>query len=254
MTTATLEGKYIYCVIRSSETRLFGPLGIGGRGDLLHTIVVRDIAAVVSDAPVTRYRVSRENTLAHQKAIEAVMGSHPVLPARFATIAEDEPKVRRILEAEYDRFAQLLDKVSDKVELGLKAVFAESVYGRILAKRGDIAALKLKIAGLPADRTHYERMCVGQMVEEALQAEKQQMADDILAALSPLAAEVVTNATYGELMIVNAAFFVPTSREAEFDGTVQGLGEKYGETVKLKYVGTMPPFNFVTLMIQMEKY
>jgi hypothetical protein len=254
MTTATLEGKYIYCVIRSSEVQTFGPLGIGGRGDLLHTIVVRDIAAVVSNAPVTRYRVSRDNTLAHQRAIEAVMNSHPVLPARFATVAEDERKVQRILEAEYDRFNQLLDKVSDKIELGLKAVCAESVYGRILAKRADIGALKLKIAGLPADRTHYERMRVGQMVEEALQAEKQHVADEILATLSPLAAEVVTNATYGELMIISAAFFVPKSREPEFDGLVQGLGEKYGESIKLKYVGTMPPFNFVTLMIQMEKY
>jgi hypothetical protein len=254
MTTATQEGKYIYCVIRSSQVRSFGPLGIGGRGDLLHTIVVGDIAAVVSDAPLTRYRVSRDNTLAHQKAIEAVMSHQPVLPVRFATIAEDEPKVRRILKAEYDCFRQLLDKVSDKVELGLKAVFTESVYERILANHMDIAALKLKIAGLPADLTRYERMRVGQMVEEALQAEKQRVADDILAALSPLAAELVTNTTYGELMIVNAAFFVPKSRETEFDGIVQRLDEKYGESVKLKYVGTMPPFNFVTLMIQMERY
>ena len=81
-----------------------------------------DIAAVVSDAPLTRYRVSRDNTLAHQRAIEAVMAQHPVLPVRFATIAEDEDKVKRILKAEYDSFKQLLAKVSDKVELGLKAV------------------------------------------------------------------------------------------------------------------------------------
>lgn len=254
MTTATQEGKYIYCIIRSSSLQSFGPLGIGGRGAPLHTIVVGDIAAVVSDAPLIRYRVSRDNTLAHQKAIEAVMSRQAVLPVRFATIAEDEQKVRRILEAEYNRFEELLDKVSDKVELGLKAVFEESVYERILATHPNIGALKLKIAGLPADRTHYERMHVGQMVEEALNQEKQQAADDILDTLSPLAAETVTNATYGELMIVNAAFFVPKANEADFDKAVQGLNDKYGESVRFKYIGAMPPFNFVTLMIQMEKY
>ena len=37
--TAVHEGKYIYCIIGSSEPRSFGPLGIGGRGDSLHTIV-----------------------------------------------------------------------------------------------------------------------------------------------------------------------------------------------------------------------
>jgi len=254
MATAVQEGKYIYCIIGSSESRSFGPLGIGGRGDPLHTISVGDIAAVVSDAPLTRYRVSRDNTLAHQKAIEAVMEQQAVLPVRFATIAEDEEKVKRILKAEYDSFQQLLAKVGDKVELGLKAVFQENIYETILDKYETIRTFKERIATLPADRTRFERMRIGQMVEEALQAEKQSAADDILETLSPLAAEVKTNNTYGELMIVNAAFFVPKSQEADFDRSVQELGEKYAGKATFKYVGTMPPFNFVTLMIQMEKY
>jgi hypothetical protein len=255
MATAVQEGQYIYCIIGSSESRSFGPLGIGGRGDPLHTIVVDDIAAVVSDAPLTRYRVSRDNTLAHQKAIETVMSEQPVLPVRFATIAEDEEKVRRILKAEYVHFKQLLADVSDKVELGLKATFAEGViYESILTKYESIRTLKDRLASLPPDRTHYERMRVGEMVEEALRVEKQLVADAILKVLSPLAAEVKTNDLYGELMILNAAFFVPKCREAEFDRQVQELGEKYAENVRLKYVGAMPPFNFVSLMIQMEKY
>ena len=253
-TTAVQEGKYIYCVIGSSESRSFGPLGIGGRGDPLHTIVVGDVAAVVSDAPLTRYRVSRDNTLAHQKAIEAVMEQQPVLPVRFATIAEDEEKVKRILKAEYDSFKRLLAKVGDKVELGVKAVFLENVYETILGKYQAIRTLKERIAVLPAERTHFERMRIGEMVEEALGTEKQSAADDILAALSPLAAEVKTNSTYGELMIVNAAFFVPKCRETDFDRSVQELGAKYDGRATLKYVGTMPPFNFVTLMIRMEDY
>ncbi len=185
MTVAVQEGKYIYCVIASSESRTFGPLGIGGRGDPLHTVVVDDIAAVVSDAPLPRYRVSRDNTLAHQKAIEAVMREQPVLPARFATIAEDEDKVRRILKAEYDSFKELLAKVGDKVELGIKAVFLENIYGSILAQCDTIRTLKEKIAALPPDRTRFERMRIGQMVEEALRTQKQSVADDIVNTLSP---------------------------------------------------------------------
>lgn len=255
MTTAVQEGKYIYCIIGSSESQSFGPLGIGGRGDPLHTIVVDDVAAVVSDAPLTRYRVSRDNTLAHQKAIETVMSEQPVLPVRFATIAEDEEKVKRILKAEYGRFKELLVTVGDKVELGLKATFAEGViYESILAKYESIRTLKERLASLPADRTHYERMRVGEMVEEALRVEKQFVADDVLKVLSPLAAEVKTNDLYGELMILNAAFFVPKSQEADFDRRVQGLSERYAESVHFKYVGPIPPFNFITLMIQMEKY
>jgi hypothetical protein len=253
-TTATQEGKYIYCIVRSSEVRSFGLLGIGGRGDPLHTVALGDVAAVVSDTPMMRYRVSRENTLAHQKAMEAVMSQQPILPVRFATIAEDEAQVRRILEGEHDCFKSLLDEVSDKIELGVKVGFTESIYGTILAGHERIRTLKEKIAIQPAEQTHYERLRVGQMVEEALQAEKNRVADDVLNVLSPLAAQVRTNDTYGELMILNAAFFVRRQREADFDLAVQELSDTYGQSVKFKYVGSMPPFNFVNLTIQLEKY
>ncbi|MDP2831603.1 MAG: GvpL/GvpF family gas vesicle protein [Candidatus Omnitrophota bacterium] len=97
------EGKYIYCIIASSEAHSFGPLGIGGRGDELHTILYDDIAAVVSDSPVISYSVSRENMLTYEKAIEEIMKKYTVLPVRFNTIAEDEDKVQKILEIEHDR-------------------------------------------------------------------------------------------------------------------------------------------------------
>ena len=70
------EGKYLYCIIASSEAQSFGPLGIGGRGDELRTILYDDISVVVSDSPVISYSISRDNMLAHEKAIEEVMKKH----------------------------------------------------------------------------------------------------------------------------------------------------------------------------------
>jgi len=255
MDVATKEGKYIYCVIDSNQPRSFGPLGIGGRGDDLHTICFNDISAVVSDAPITKYRVSRENSLAHEKAIEKVMTEHTVLPVRFATIAEDEAEMKRILEAEYKRFRELLYQMKDKTELGFKAIFKEDVvYKDILEKYENIRALKEKIAPLPPEKTHHQRMEIGRMVEAALQQEKQTIEEDILNTLSPLAVEVKTNDPYGDLMIINAAFLVEKEKEAEFDNQIQTLGDKYDEEVKFKFVGLLPPFNFVNLVIETGKY
>ncbi len=255
MDTATKEGKYIYCVMDSSQPQSFGPLGIGGRGDQLHMICFNDISAVVSNTPTKKYRVSRENSLAHEKAIEKVMSEHTVLPVRFATIAEDDEEVQRILQAEYDRFRELLIQMKDKTELGVKAVFKEEViYKDILEKYEYIRVLKEKIADLPPERTHHQRMKIGEMVEAALQQEKQIVEEDILNTLSPLAVEVKTNNPYGELMIINAAFLVEKEKEAEFDHQVQELGNKYGEKVNFKYVWSLPPFNFVNLVIETGKY
>ena len=95
---------------------------------------------------------------------------------------------------------------------------------------------------------------IGRMVEEALQREKEIVRDDIINILSPQAAEVKTNDTYGELMIINAAFFVEKGKEADFDQQVQQLGGKYSQKVTLKYVGPLPPFNFVNISINTEDY
>jgi hypothetical protein len=259
------EGKYIYCIIAidNCEFLNFGPLGIGGRGDEIYTISYKPegsgwasaspthktIAAVVSNSPIKKYSVARENLIPHERAIEEVMKAYTVLPVRFATIAEDEKKVKTILERDYDKLLDLLKNMKGKIELGLKAIFKEDIYNYILEEYEEIKALKEKLTTLPLEKTYYQRMEIGKMVETALEKEKESHKEDILSYLSPLVLEIKTNNTYGERMIINAAFLVENNREGEFDQKIQELGAKYGDKVKFKYVGTLPPFNFVNLVI-----
>ena len=255
MEEAVKEGKYIYCIIEietaTAVAKTFGSQGIGGRGDELYTVCFNDIAAVVSNSPIIRYKVSRENTLAHEKAIEEVMKEYTVLPVRFATITEDEDKVKKILEKEYGKFKDLLNKMKDKKELGLKAIFNEDViYKDILEKYKEIRILKEKVATLPSEKTYFKRAEIGEMVEAALQKEKEIYKKDILNTLSALAAEVKINNSYWELMIINAAFLVENYKEAEFDQKVNEFEAKYSSNMKFKYIGKVPPFNFVNLVIE----
>lgn len=249
------EGKYIYCVIASNEAQSFGPLGIGGRGDELQTILYKDITAVVSNSPIISYTVSRENMLAHEKAIEEVMKKYTVLPVRFCTIAKDEDKVKKILEKEHDKFAELLKNIEGKKELGLRAIFKEDViYKEIAENYEDIKKLKKALSSEPPAKTYYLRVEVGRKVEAALQEQKDIYKEEILNTLSPLAQDTKVNTAYGELMIISAAFLVENAKEAEFDQNVQALADKYGDKIKFKYMGTLPPFNFVNLVIETRKY
>ncbi len=255
MDVMTKEGKYIYCIIKANKPNTFGPVGIGGRGDELYPVCFNGVAAVVSNSPIIDYTVSRENMLAHEKAIEEVMKDYTVLPVRFSTIAEDEEKVKRILGKEYDKFKDLLNKIKGKKELGLKAIFKEdAIYKDILKKYKDIKELKEKIAKFSVEKTYYQRMQIGKMVAAALEKEKEICKAETLNILSPLAEEVKINNTYGERMIVNAAFLVDENKETEFDQKVSGLDAKYGDKIKFKYVGTLPPFNFINLVIKSEEY
>lgn len=248
---ATLEeGAYIYCIIEPKEPLSFDAVGIGGRGDAVYAVSLRDIGAVVSNSPVRKYPIAREHLMAHERVIEEVMKTHTVLPVRFATIAENAEKVKLILEAEYRRLVDLLKSMEGKKELGLKIIFREDmVYKEILEKNDAIKVAKEKAGALPPGKSYYQRMEIGRMVEAALQREKEFYKDDALKTLLPLCEQTRINNTYGELMVMNAAFLVAREKEAEFDREIQRLAERYDEKVRFKYVGTLPPFNFVNLVI-----
>jgi len=255
MEVALKEGKYIYCIIESNKPRSFGPLGIGGRADELYTVCFNGLAACVSNSPIIKYSCLRDNMLAHEMAIEEVMKEYTVLPVRFNTIADDEEKVKKILEKDHDRFIDALKNMEGKKELGLKAIFKEEIiYKDILERYEDIRILKEKIALLSPERTYYQRMEIGRMVEASLQNEREICKKEILDSLIPLAEDNKINNTYGELMILSSAFLVNRDKEVEFDRKVEEFNTKYGDKIKFKYVGTIPPFNFVNLVIETGKY
>ena len=246
------EGKYIYGIIRHTGPIGFGPIGIGKRADQVYGINYKDISAIVSNSPIIKYEARRVNMTTHEKVLEEVMKQFSVLPVRFSTISEhnDDAGILRILEKEYDRFIDLLSKMEGKKELGLKILAHEApMYESIVEKYESIKTLRGKLMNLPADKTHYQRMKIGEMVAEALKKETGNYKEVILDVLKPLSDDVKINDNYGELMILNAAFLIKNSVEPEFDKAVNDLDEKYGTLMTFKYVGTLPPYNFVNLVI-----
>jgi hypothetical protein len=246
------EGKYIYGIIRHDGPIEFGPIGIGKRADLVYGITYNGITAIVSNSPIIIYEARRVNMIAHEKALEEVMKQFTVLPVRFSTISEhsNDSGILKILEKEYNKFDDLLNKMEGKKELGLKVLAHEApMYESIIEKYDEIRTLRGKLINLPVDKTHYQRMKIGEMVAEALKKETENYKNIILDALSPLADDVKINDTFGEMMILNTAFLIKNSAEPDFDNAVNVLDEKLGGLMTFKYVGTLPPYNFVNLVI-----
>jgi len=246
------EGKYIYGIIRHADSIDFGPIGIGDRSDKVYGIHYKDISAVVSNSPIIQYKARRAHMIAHQLVLEEVMKRFTVLPIRFSTISEhnDDAGILRILEKDYKKFNDLLITMDGKKELGLKILAHEAaIYESIIEKYDDIRSLKEKLMNLPADKTHYQRMKIGEMVAEALEQEREAYRNNILSELNPHAVDVKVNDNYGEMMILNAAFLIKNTSEPAFDKAVNNLDEKYGHLMTFKYVGTLPPYNFVNLTI-----
>ena len=246
------EGKYIYAIIRYDGPLDYGPIGIGKRADRVYGINYKDICAIVSSSPIIQYEARRVNMIAHQTVLEEVMKQFTVLPVRFSTISEnnDDAGIQRILEKDYPKFDNLLNKMEGKKELGLKVLAMEApIYESIIEKYDEIRIMREKLMNLPADKTHYQRMKIGEVVAEALKKETENYKNIIIDLLTPLADDLKINDNYGEMMVLNSAFLIKNSIEPEFDKAVKDLDEKYGRFMTFKYVGTLPPYNFVKLEI-----
>jgi hypothetical protein len=246
------EGKYIYGIIRHSGPIDFGPIGMGKRADLVYGIEYQGITAIVSNSPVITYEARRVNMITHEKVLEEVMKHFTVLPVRFSTISEhnDDAGILRIIEKDYQKFDEMLIGMEGRKELGLKVMAKDTaIYESILEKYDDIRSLRDKLINLPVDKTHYQRMKIGEMVADALKKETENYKNCIVDALKPLADDVKINDNYGEMMILNAAFLVKNEIEPAFDLAVNDLAEQFSRFSTFKYVGTLPLYNFVNLVI-----
>jgi hypothetical protein len=246
-------GKYVYCIIKRSEPREFGAVGIG-TGSRVYTVHHEDLAAVVSDTPLKVYDPTRENVLAHEYVNEMVMREFALIPMSFGTLFRTEGDIVELLRSTYDTFADVLQKIEDKLEFGLKVLWdRERVIAALEESDTELRRLRQEISENPQGATYFARVELGRRVEEALEAAGERYVRDIHAALKPAAVASRANKPIGERMILNAAFLVERSRESEFDEAVKGISRKYEGQLTFKYTGPWPPYNFVNIKLKLEK-
>jgi Mg2+ and Co2+ transporter CorA len=248
------EGKYVYCIIKSEDPRDFGAVGIGGDANRVYTVHHKDLAAVVSDTPIRIYDPTRENVLAHELVNETVMREFTVIPMSFGTIFRTHDDIVELLKSTYRAFDDVLDKMQDKIEFGLKVLWdRDKVVGRIEEEDEEIHRLKREITGNEQSSTYFARMQLGRLVESALEDAANTYVLDIHQSLKPFAIASRSNKPIGDRMILNAAYLVERSREQQFDEAVKSLSRKYEDVLSFKYTGPWPPYNFVNIKLKLER-
>jgi hypothetical protein len=245
-------GRYIYGIIRRPPVFGFNFIGIDDKP--VKVSPFENLAAIVSESPVRRYAVDREHTLKHEWVIEQIMEYYTVLPVRYGTVAASEDDVRlKLLRRQFGSLHGMLKRMDNKIELGVKTLYnRERVFAKLLEEDPELRLLRNTLASRNEAETRYERIQLGQMVEQALAARRAQDAKQVIEILRPLAVETRENPTQGDMMVSNAAFLVDKRRESVFDARVQSLDEEYGGLLDFRYVGPLPPFNFVTLVVNWD--
>jgi hypothetical protein len=246
-------GKYVYCIIHSDRQREFGAIGIGG-GQRVYTVAYHDLAAVVSDTPIVIYDPTRENVLAHEFVNETVMKEHTVIPMSFGTVFRSEDDVTELLRSTYQAFSDVLEKMQDKIEFGLKVLWdREKVIANLERENDEIRRLRDEISRHTASSTYFARMQLGRLIDSALEEIGQRYVNDIHDQIKRVAVASRSNKPIGDRMILNAAFLVDRAQEQAFDERVKETSRKYEDLLTFKYSGPWPPYNFVNIKLKLEK-
>ena len=247
-------GKYIYCIVASSQERNFGPIGIGGEENEVMTISYENLSMVVSDHPLSKFVLKPETILAHEKVIEAVMKEYSgVLPVKFGTVAKNADEIRDLLDRRYREFMDFLKYFENKIELNVKCEWKSmnDVFQEIGGEHEDLKEKLLANKGGVDKETMIQ---VGKIVEEELMKKREEVSDAVLNALRKIAVDYKVNRKSNEKSFLNVAFLVDSGREKEFDGVVDDLYEEYGGKVHFSYAGPFPPYNFVDIVIYPENW
>ena len=242
----------MYCVIKSERPLSFGLLGIGPEPAEVHTVHYRDIAAIVSKTRMVVQDPTRDNVLSHQRVNETVMQQHTVIPMSFGTVFKTDDDIMELLRSAYDAFTDVLNKMQDKFEFGLKVLWdRDQIIREIEEEDEDIRRLKGEISTQKGS-TYFARMQYGRLIDAALQARSERYVSEIFEALRDVSVASRSNKPIGDRMIMNAAFLVARTLEQAFDARVKDIGQRY-DKLTFKYTGPWPPYNFVNIRLKLER-
>jgi hypothetical protein len=249
---ATSRGKYVYCIIDAPSPLRFGAIGIGSDPSEVYTVHFKSLAAVVSDAPLEVLDSTRENVLAHERVNETVMREHTVIPMSFGTIFKTREDIVELLRSAADAFGDVLTKMQNKLEFGLKVLWdRELVIREVETDHEDISRLKKEISGQKGP-TYFARMQYGRLVESALQQRSEGYVADIFDQLRDVSVASRINKPIGDKMIMNAAFLISRDQENAFDAKVKSIASRF-DKLTFKYTGPWPPYNFVNIRLKLER-
>jgi Gas vesicle synthesis protein GvpL/GvpF len=246
------RGKYVYCIIESSEPLRFGPIGIGSDPSEVYSVHYKTLAAVVSDAPLEMLDSTRENVLAHERVNETVMRDHTVIPMSFGTIFKTREDIVELLRSAAEAFGDVLDKMQNKLEFGLKVLWdRDQAIREVENEDEDISRLKKEISGQKGP-TYFARMQYGRLIDSALQSQSERYVADILEQLREVSVASRINKPIGDKMIMNAAFLISRDQESAFDSKVKSIAARF-DKLTFKYTGPWPPYNFVNIRLKLER-
>lgn len=244
------SGCYLYGIVRTPAPP--DSLSITGLLDApLCTVETEDLALVVTDAPKGRIRPERRNIAAHHRVQQHLMRLGPLLPMAFGMVADSRKGAERMLRTYRKDFLYQLDRVSGKVEMGLRiSLETPQVVDYFVARSPELQALRDQLAG-HGGGSRDDRIELGRRFELLLQRTRDELVEQIEAALGPVCTDFQRNPERSERDLANLACLVRRDQLDTFEARISEAAKQFDDEHVFQFSGPWPPHNFIKLDVRL---
>jgi len=243
---------YLYGVLEAPAQGIPGTLGMERQA--VSAVPLREIVALVSPWQSEVVPATPENCLTHERVLAEVIKTKEVLPFEFGTLAPNLAAVNALLRRNYSQFRRTLGRLRGAIEINVTALWHDLkvVCEEVVKAHPMIASYKREIMSRPYDQTYQDRLRIGQIVADALEAKRHSEGEKLYNNLRKRAlgaCQVCIGKSSGDGAIFTGAFLVKRSAFADFERNLVELGSRYGSRIDFKYTDALPPYHFVDLKI-----
>lgn len=239
-------GCYVYGIVPGDVELTEEIYGVGKPPGKIKLVRSGKLAALVSEVDISKPLGTPDDLQAHEEILDSTATGSPVLPSRFGAVLASEDAVKEnLLEPYRDEFAEALQQLEGQAQYLVRGRYAEqAILKEILSENPAAADLREQIRGADPDLTRDERIRLGEFINNAVAAKREEDTRALLSAMEDhCAASSVREATH-ELDAVYVAFLMDTSQRDELDQVVEELSRDWQGRVELSVHGPMAPWDF----------
>jgi hypothetical protein len=238
-------GCLVYAVVRPSERATLPSDGIDD--EPLRLVAHGSVAAVVNDIALERPPGRRADLMAYSRVVDGLVAGGVVVPVRFGSVLPDEQSVVEEFLAPNERyFSDLFDQLNGRSQFNVRASYhGDAALAEIVAADPAVAELQARTRGKPEDAVFAERLRLGELVAEAMEAKRDFDAAVLCDSIVPLTVAHDLALGSGLEVVCDLKVLVDDDRRTEFEERLEDLAEAVHERLRLRLVGPVAPYDFV---------
>lgn len=207
----------------------------------LELVSWRELAAVTGRGDEDPARITMEAVVHHEAVVEAVRRAAPALPVRFGTVFRDATSIASALAERYEPLAADLERLGDKVEMSLTALWSTGPARELPADELPNDAIP---AGQGAGARYMYARAARLRREDAMKELARSVATELDQVMGALSLDRRVSLLPTPRLAVRASYLLHPAGVRAFR-TAFDAGRATREELHVMLTGPWPPYSFV---------